>query len=438
MAVGVANRTLQLVIKEALRLGGWIINEGTSTAGTTTSLTDASRERTPVAQANAVAGTYLWMFAGDGAGQQAEINAYATIGVMPWTPALTSPGANTDWVRCRIRPQRVIDAVDAITRGAWRKQAFPMLFYGIVTNSLLSYNGGFAIWTSGASSAPDGWTLAGTGATIARISPSAYGAVYDLYAAEITSGAGAVGTLTYTVATQILPLLNGQTVTLQGRIAEDVAADIVIRVAATNSAGTVTNTDRTGTLASDRWQTLKDISSAGISLPNPVVALTLAYRGVASVVGNVDDLMLLGPPLYDYEIPADFIGLEPIIYMETGYLTQKFTIPLYFGADWNIMMREPSTSTARVLHFNRALPSGRHLRIAAFRAPDVISTMSSNVEPNPEWLAYATAERVLAQERMTEENKYRLEYLRQELGKFAGTSEGNVMLGKPIVWIESR
>ena len=61
MAVGVANKTLAEVVAEVARLGGWWRNAGTATAGSTTSLTDANNERTPVDEARSVAGTFIYI-----------------------------------------------------------------------------------------------------------------------------------------------------------------------------------------------------------------------------------------------------------------------------------------------------------------------------------------------------------------------------------------
>lgn len=436
MAVGVADRTLQLVVKEALRIGGWILNEGTSTAGTTTSLTDASRERTPVAQANSVSGTYLWMFSGDGAGQQSEISSYGTLGVFTWIPALTSPGTNTGWVRCSLRPQRIIDAIDEITRAGWRRQALPYVSEAILTNNLIGYQGAMEEWDAGITSASNGFTLAGAGSSIARSTTS----FYRTYAAQITAGGGAVATLTRGIPSDLMRLINGKSLTLLGGIAANVAADVVVRITVTSAVGTVTTTNRTGTLAGNRWERLADISTATIAIPDPVDTVDVQVRAVASAVVYADDLGLYGPPLYDYEFPPILIGLNPIILMETAYCNRQFTIPLYYGSDWTIVQQDPLINNARFLHFNRPLPSARHLRIAGYRAPDVQATMASNVEPNPVWLAMAAAVKVMSQETIESRSSTERRFLnlKDDLARLEGSSAGDTLRHTPYVAIEPR
>lgn len=438
MAVGVANRTLAQVVRETARLCGFIINEGTATAGTTTSLTDANNERTPIAQDASVVGTYIYITGGlaGAVGNAREISSYATLGVFTWIQAVgTAPDSTSTWIRVRVRPQRIIDAIDEVTRRAWRKQAIPWVLESITTNNLLGPYGTFEAWENGASSAPDGWTLGGSGASVARESTTI---AQGLYSAALTAGSSAVGTLSRTLSFYSTRELDGISLTLLGAMAENAASDGVVRVTTTNSAGTATNTDRTGTYASNRWQDLDDISSASISTPDPVVSVQVQCRAVASATVYFDDLVLYGPPLYNYPLDPTITGIGATIWMESAYRSGKFTYPLYYDSDWDISTQDVLVSSPRQLHLKRALPSARHLRMEVYRAPDVQATATSNVEPNPVWLAHAAAVRLLEQEKMTPENVARLGYIRGELERLEKTTEGNTIVGKPVVWIERR
>jgi hypothetical protein len=64
MAVAVAQQTLGEIVVEASRLCGYLQNQGTATAGSTTSLTDATNEQTPTANVNLIKGQYLYIHLG--------------------------------------------------------------------------------------------------------------------------------------------------------------------------------------------------------------------------------------------------------------------------------------------------------------------------------------------------------------------------------------
>ena len=450
MAVGVADRTLQNVVKEVFRLCGWILNQGTSTAGSTTSLTDPNNERTPVANAASVSGTFLWMFGGDGAGQEREINAYSTLGVMPWTQAATSPGSNTTWIRVKLRPQAVLDAIDEVTRDAWVIQAIPLvgLSEALVTNNLLGgFGGDFELWTAGTTSAPDptlvnallyGWNAA-SNATIAQlISTSTPSPRHGRFAMSITDTSSGTGYLAFTVDRSYYHLLESASLFLRGWISQGAASTGRIRLVATNSSGTDTaknwDADQTG----NRWRKVDDLTdgSSSLSLPSTINNIELRVSAITtSGVVRVDDLMLFGPHIYDYPLPVDITHIDPMIYMETGYGTNDFSEELLYGKAWDIFPKDTTTSIERTLHFDVPLPSARHLRIRGYRSPDVQATASSNVEPNPVWLAHKAAVRLLEQYDPTNP---RLPILDRKLHEMEASNVYNTTKGKGLVRIEPR
>lgn len=439
MSVAVVQRTLAQVVRDVAYLCGYVLNEGTATAGTTTTLTDADFERTPTAQSNTVTGTHIFVYAGTAVGIIRMVTTY-TIGVFTWIKATTAPAANDLWIRTSVGPAVIVAAMAEVTRKAAFKQAIPQLVTSLSTNNLLQFPGDFEEWTNGTTSAPDGWVLAGAGSSIARetVDTNADGTPSGLYHPAVTAGAGAVATLTRNIPAEYLPLIKGKTLTLHGHILEAVAADGVVRVTSTNSANTATNTNRTGTYAGN-WEDLEDISTAGIVMPDPVTNLSVQMRAALSATVRFDDLMLYGTYLYDYDLPNVLIGLETTIMMEDGYRSKNFSIPLEFGGDWTLNKRDSVQTNARVLHFLHPLPSGRHLRIKGFRAPDVQDTYSSNVDPNPSWLVHAAAVRLLEQERnKSATRKQDLTDLREELARLERTKEGNTVMGVGVKWIETR
>ena len=433
MAVAVAARTLGQVFVRVAQLARLWENQGTATAGTTTTLTDATNERMPIANKNARVGKFLYVFGGTSIGTIRELIDYATLGIYTWVGAATAPDTTSTWILVKVNPNLILDAIASVTRMGAFLQAQPYVSEAIVTNNLLHHYGAMEEWAAGTSSAPDGWTLGGAGAAVAR---STTAIRQGLYSASLTPGAGAAGTLTRTLPNEMLRLLDSQSLTLLGFMANTTAADAIVRVTTTNSAGTATNTDRTSTYASDRLEDLRDISQASISVPDNVVSVAVQLRGIAAAAAcYFDDIILYGPRLYDYDLPATLIGMEPTIWMETDYGNHRFTLPLVYNHDWHLIKRDGST--ARTLHFTKALPSARHLRINGVRAPDVQTTVGSNVEPNPEWLALSAAVNLVRSQPFSDEQRALLRDLQGELDKMERQPEGDTLYGRRIINLEN-
>ncbi len=436
MAVVTPNRTVGNIYRDVARMSGQTLNQGIATAGATTSLTDAISEQTPTAQAADVTGTFIYVDVGTSAGTAKEINAY-TLGAMVWSGTVVAPDATSTWVRTRCNPQIILEAIAAVQRLYAFRYPQDYLTEAIVTNSLLSPYGAVEEWAGGAAAAPDGWALSGAGAAVARESTII---AQGLYSQKLTAGGGATGVLTYTVPQDVLAMLDGQTITLQGWIAASVAGDVTVRVAYTNSAGTTTNTDWTSTLTTNRWQRLEDITTAGVVLPDPVVAVTVSLRAVASAVVYADDIALLGPNLRIYDVPATLIGIQPVIEMETAFGSRIYKEVLRNGQAWLTMPVDSTSSQKRRIQFLTDLPSGRHLRIRGYRASSVVSTTTSNVEMNPEALTLYAAKRVLESLPVTEEIDTRLKRVAAEID-MQKRENPEVMDGrryKQAIWLENR
>ena len=441
MPVGTDGRTFAEVVKETMRLCGLIENEGTYTAGTTTTGTDATNERVPTAQANSLVGQFLFFWEGTGVGDYHEISSYGTIGVHTWAVAGTAPTTTTKWVRTRINPQRVIDAIDEATRKARSEQAIEFQDESLITNNLLDYFGTMEHWDDGAAVAPEGWTAGGAGVAVARQGTTV---AQGTYSARVTAGGGAVGTLTRTISTELNDLIKGQTLHLLGMINEAVAADLTVRVAVTKTDGTAATgspLDITGTLASNIWQEIEDFATRSIAIPDPVASVAVSTRSALSAVTYVDDLWLGGPTLRNYLLPRVAIGIGDTIEMESGYRSRRYTTKLYYGSDWEVRRRgyPDGTSAYREIHFfsHVPLPSARHLRMTLYREPDVV-TATSNVETEPAWLAHKAAVRVVEQQKISDDNLNRLTIIRSSLADMERSPQGKPHRSKPIHWFETR
>jgi len=69
------------------------------------------------------------------------------------------------------------------------------------------HNEDFALWQNGAASAPDGWTLSGSGATVARVT----GGIRSGYGAQVTAGEGATAILSQAIPKQLTQWITRRT-----------------------------------------------------------------------------------------------------------------------------------------------------------------------------------------------------------------------------------
>ena len=450
MAVAIANRTLGETVSSVSQRCGYLLNQGTATAGATTSLTDATNERTPLASIDEIKGSYIYITAGTAAGESHELTTYGTIGVMGWQTAGTAPTTSSKWIRLRRRPQEILDSISRVTRDAAHAHARPYTFEGIMTNNLLGYPGGMEEWASGTSSAPTGWTLSGSGAAVARDPGTNTTFAAGRHAAALTPGSSAVAILTCRIPEPYIRRLNQRykttAVTMRGYIAENAAGNAVMRLTQrTVDGGTITNTnyDRTGTQESGNYESIyDDISKDQISLEEKMVRLTVELRGAANAsVMSFDDIWVGGPDLYEYELPPTMIGMRPTIWMEDDSASGNWSRALHFGQNWTLTESnsaiDTDSTTGRTIVMQQSLPSHRHLRIDGFRAPDVITAATSNVEVDPEWLVNAASIDLLESDVPTEENQRRLQSAYRALDRMPRWRRERVH-GQGIIFFERR
>ena len=146
---------------------GDVVHSGTATAGSATTLDDTSMVD---ADDSRIKGLWATIYGGTGPGQSRRASAF-TPGSDRITPSpnwTTSPGTDSTYFLHRTwNPWEYTEAI----RTAQRTLGDLSLIYAIDRSQVIGSpinNGMFYIWTAGASSAPDGFTLAGAGASVAR------------------------------------------------------------------------------------------------------------------------------------------------------------------------------------------------------------------------------------------------------------------------------
>lgn len=400
MVVAVAQMTHAEAVYQVARLGGYVHAQGTTTAGSTTSGTDATNQRTPVANANLITGKFFWGRSGDAIGQGDELTSYATIGVMTWNTAGTSPGSNTSWALMSINPDLIIEALTDVQRKAafTHAQAHPSL--AIITNNLLNSSGVFEEWTSGTTSPPDGWEAASNANILQLTSSSTPQRVSSSFAMQVTDTSSGTGFIDYIVPKKHYLRLESVSLRALGVLAQNAATTGRVQIRVTDTPNTTTTQEYDNDQTGERWQELHDLNTASFALPSTINDLRL--RVLARSTGGetqVDDLLLHGgPAITDYDLPNTLIGAERNILMENGYRTGQYTARLQFGRGWTFVRDFDGTPQIRLASSGHGgIPTGRHLWINGYKAPTVVTSGSTNVEVDPEFLTRAAAIQVLSQ-----------------------------------------
>ena len=327
-------RTYGQCFLDVARLSGNILAQGLATAGTTTTLTDATNERTPLVNANVVTSTFLTIYGGTAAfGTTAlntpkEITTY-TLGVYTWQAAMTSaPDTTSLWVRTRIPPKAILDAIDQVTRENAYYQARNYLSDSLATNDLLQGKGRFEEWSAGTTSAPDGFALTG-GATVAQDT--------SLVAREtsvaVTSGIFAMaltgGNAIYQVPNSVVRQVNQyglQSLLVKGVMAETTAGDGKLVVAAQDSTGAYTNiATYTGTYSGNAIQEIDSITPVTLAPPAVITAIQIQLTAKSGTGVYFKDIMVYGPPVYEYDLPASVTG----VMLSISWMALPLYVPVY-------------------------------------------------------------------------------------------------------------
>lgn len=156
-------------------------------------------------RADQVRGHHIWFHTGAGNQQDRDISSFtpysiagqhAIVGILqPWSPV---PSTNTQFYLHRLFSgtqynQSIIQAV----RRAMRRQLSAKFDRSLVLDSRL-LNPKFEIWSGGTTSAPDDWTLGGTGVSVAREADVVYPG--SLYSALLTNQVNEIATLSQSIA----------------------------------------------------------------------------------------------------------------------------------------------------------------------------------------------------------------------------------------------
>lgn len=298
------------------------IAEGTATAGAAGTLTDASN--LSFQNTDYLKGAWVFIHTGTGMGQERYISAQTTAGVISVSPNWAVNPDSTSQYEVH-RKYRIADYNNSITAAIRADRDYHVggrLDVSLVSRNAIK-NALFTHWANGASSAPDNWTLSGSGSghSIARNTDlnrrGPYAAVITTELNETTSFSQVVNNV-----------YKGQSGVLSALVYCGVASRVTLKVddgvtTATSSA----NHGGTG------WEILTVTHSIAPTISVPATTVSVEVSTGASIdVGLAWVYMKRDEQFYNYEVPAeiDYIHLIEI----------EKSAPSTSNADWLPRFRE--------------------------------------------------------------------------------------------------
>ena len=316
------------IIVDAARKSGLLAREGTATAGASGTIADT--EYLVHATDNDLKGYEVYIHTGTGIDQDPRRASASTSSssLMTVTPNFGTTPDNTSqylvFVPSPVFVSRLIkDGIDAAMRRIRKRFLLSKTNMEYVAQDLLWGYGSMQRWTSGTSAAPDGMTLAGSGAAMAR---STTVPNQMAYAAQMTSGGSAACSLSRSI-TQYAQY-HGMTVSLHGWLRANTASRATLQI----TDGTTTKTSDALT-ATNTWYSVgpgMDLNLDALTIGDNPTELTASVNisSGGAVVAIASDLRLIlqGKDFQRYELPAtngygseltSFQWINSIIYEET-------------------------------------------------------------------------------------------------------------------------
>ena len=390
--------------------------QGTADSGTTSTLVDALLVDAGAAR---IQDQWLGIFKGTAAGQYRRISTFtAGTDTITFAPVGTAPSTDSEY---GVIDNRVGDPLDLerwirdahqritlvkLDDGGWRgfvKETGPVDEI-VIGNALI--NGAMSRWTSGVSAAPDGWTLAGTGAAVARESTTTG---VGLYSAKLTSD----GTNAAYLYQQLTPLsrFRGRTIKAYGLVLPSAANRVTIRIGEGVGGSITTIGSAITATASSLWK-WADISAAFDASVNSITPTSLTFQFGISSGSAVDAYCGLGfvedpEPRDEFDIDADenVVAIRPIL-RASEIIDQSTSGAMSFpheilSRNWRVIFS--STRRIWVPGLSKELRGPRILRFEAWKAHSALTAVTTTWPANDVYIldvAEAIARKALGGEFM--------------------------------------
>lgn len=318
----------EIMLAVARRVGDCVTNGDTTTTGAANTLVDAAAtgglQRYLTDSHQAIYQKLLTVYKGTRAGDTVAVSAY-TAASRTITPSPNFGGnidTTTKWFIHERFNQR--DFTEAIQAGQRLLNFDPSLGMGVMKEVVAEEivygnaltNGAMFRWTAGTSAAPDGWTLAGTGAAVAQ---DATVAIAGTYSAKVTSD----GTNAAYLYQQLTPLSRwrGRNIRVYALFMADVADRASVRIgqgitSSITTIGSAVTADQANVV---KWADITSAFDTAVSSAPPT-SLTLQFAISAGSAVNMrcGFAFIEDPePRDEYAIDADesLVVLDPNLYV---------------------------------------------------------------------------------------------------------------------------
>ena len=374
------------------------LEDGTADSGSTSTIV---HDQWVDADDSRLKGRWIWVHTGVGVGEIRRVLSFTagTDTIVPTPNFAATIGSTSQYlITEQWSPHQYIEAIRRAQRHISRISFKEQIDRSIITGSPLN-NGTFYNWTSGTSSAPDTWTLGGSGAAVAQETTQVRG---GLYAAKITSAA-AEATLSQSLGR--IGRFRGASVSFKAWVWNATAGEVAIRL----TDGVTTNS--TDNVGSDNWEFLE---TDKFTVTAAATELTASFRvDTGTKIGYVAMayIPVTMPQEYDIEGDHDLVWID-------GTLELGGTIPTSNGnnADsymdsippeaWNILQETP-----RRIQVHREQLGNRVLGVKGWETHADMTTDSIAWTGNPEHiLAWA---RVYMMETATGRTRFSSEEIRE-------------------------
>ena len=357
------------------------IAEGTATAGANNTLTDAGQ--LSFVEADMLVGAWIFIHTGLGSGQERYITASSIVGVVTVSVDWATNPDNTSQYEIH-RKYRISDyneIIDAALRSdrlnhrnifVWEN----LLAQGLVKNPL------FQDWADGASSAPDDWTLSGTGATVARVTSIRRRGPYGC---SLKNG----GDNSLTFKQTLEGIGDGQTL----------KAKAVIHAGAATPAVTVKIDDGISTASSSTAHAgagLEVVSvehTVAITAVGPAVAVSVEIASSATQLSAIVDSFHVRSPdlIHDYILHSRFQYVYSVkASRETASDGLQTRYPEYVDVDWWEPTAGAESPTSR-LTLPRNINEDRAIQVKGLAYPEMPTGDTTELEVNVEILILKAA-----------------------------------------------
>ncbi len=232
----------------------------------------------------------------------ASFATHGWIAVQPYWGV--APSTNSGWEIHRQFSR--LDYEDAITRAHWRgarRMTTPAEEY-FVGNAWLR-NSAFDIWLAGTTSAPTGWTLGGTGATVAQATAVPYGG--RRYAALLSDGSN-IANLTQTGIDW--HRFAGKSVTLKAIVSTVTASRVFIRANDGSNHDSSNHTAVPAGTGQGLWQELS-VTFTVSNTPTDM-ACSLQISAGSAVTANIARMWLESESMYDVPVENRWFAIASV------------------------------------------------------------------------------------------------------------------------------